>query len=250
MLDNNPLFRDYQEVRRNIESKLASPGLILGHVVLFNLAVLALFAFTVLLNPAVPFYVPRSHFVDAGASYAMTAWSLLLVAHGLWVYRKSGADGGQRGRVIEGELEHRIKQGDTDLLDNPRQTFQIRGLLTEDVRLRSGVFVPILAFIFVNALTWAVWGIQGAYSSYTWTVTLPTTLAFLLPALVVNMVRRQRRNRRIMRLLDEDSAYGAPVKAKRTLNDDDEAVYHLSDDGELVAVEGDAAERKAKMRYD
>lgn len=100
MWDQSTAFRDYQAIRRNIESKLVSPNVMLGHIVLFNLAVLALFFFTMLLNPNVPFYVPRSHFVEAGASYAMTAWSVILAAHGLWAYRKSGgngADGGDRG---------------------------------------------------------------------------------------------------------------------------------------------------------
>jgi hypothetical protein len=66
---------------------------------------------------------------------------------------------------------------------------------------------------------------------------------------VVNVVRRGRRDRRIRRLLDEDSAYGAPLKAKRKLDDEDEAVYRLSDDGELVAMEGDeAADRQIGRR--
>lgn len=152
--------------------------------------------------------------------------------------------------MIEDELKQRIEQGDTDLLDNPRQTFQIHGLLSEDVRLRAGVFVPITAFVLLNALSWVVWAIQGAYSSYSWTVTLPTTLVFILPALVVNVIRRGRRNRRIKRLLGEDSAYGAPWKAKRNADVEDEAIYRLSEDGELVAVEEDESHgdvRKAKM---
>ena len=136
-------------------------------------------------------------------------------------------------RAVDDELNQRLERGDTELLDNPRAAFRLQALLNEDIRERAGIFTAIMAFLMVNAVTWLAWAAQGAYSSYTWQMTVPTTLVFLLPALALNTWRRARRNRRIVRTLSGERGFDAPLmKAKRTL--DEETAYRLSDDGELV----------------
>ena len=247
MWDKHPLFLDYLHIRQRIESRLASSQAILAHVGLFLIAVLALLIST--MYPINYPYVPRSHFMNATASYLMTLWSIALLGHGVWAYRKSGASASRRAQAVENELNLRLERGDTDLLDNPRQVFRLQALLNEDIRQRAGLFAPIMLFLMLNAVTWAAWAVQGASTSYTWQMTVPTALALLLPPLAVNAFRRARRNRRIMRLLTEDQTSSAALKPKRSTDVEREAAYRLSDDGELVPIIEDdeyVAARKAK----
>ncbi len=232
MWDKHPLFLDYLQIRHRVESRLASSQAILAHIGLFLIAVLALLITT--LYPINYPYVPRSHFIDVGASYLMTAWSIILLGHGVLAYRKSGASANTRAQVVENEINQRLENGDTELLDNPRQAFRLQALLNEDIRLRAGLFVPIMLFLMLNAVTWAAWAVQGASTSYTWQMTVPTALVLLPPPLAMNAWRRARRNRRIMRLLTDE--YTVPLKPKRTAEAADDAVYRLSDDGELVQI--------------
>jgi Na+/melibiose symporter-like transporter len=230
--DKHPLFLDYLHIRQRIESRMASSQAILTHIGLFLIAVLALLITT--LYPINYPYVPRSHFIDAGASYLMTVWSIALLGHGVWVYRKSGASANTRARAVENEINQRLEHEDTELFDNPRQVFRLQAVLNEDIRLRAGLFTPITLFLMLNAVTWAAWAVQGASTSYTWQMTIPTALVILLPPLAVNTWRRNRRNRRIMRLLTNE--YAVSEKPKRTAEDARDAVYRLSDDGELVQI--------------
>ena len=71
MWDKNPLFLDYMEIRRRIESRLASRQGILTHIALFNIALIAIFIFTAtIFNPALGYPMgPRSHFMDVNVSY-------------------------------------------------------------------------------------------------------------------------------------------------------------------------------------
>jgi membrane protein implicated in regulation of membrane protease activity len=247
MWEKPPLFLDYLQVRHRIESRLAASQTILGHIALFLIVVIALLisaAYT-----GVYPYVPRSHFIDVGISYLMTVWSIALLGHGLWVYRKSGASANVRTRIIENELNQRLEHGDTELLDDPRQGFRLQALLNEDVRMRAGLLLPVMIFLMINAANWAAWAVQGAYSSWTWQLTVPAALVLLLPPLAVNAWRRRRRNRRIMQLLGDDQTYAAAMKPKRTIDDEDGAAYRLSDDGEFVPISEDTdplAARKAK----
>jgi hypothetical protein len=232
MWDKHPLFLDYLQIRQRVESRLASSQVILAHIGLFLIAVLALLITT--LYPINYPYVPRLHFIDPGVSYLMTVWSILLLGHGLSAYQKSGASNNKRAQIIEDEVNQRLEHGDTELLDNPRQAFRLQALLNEDIRLRAGLFAPIMLFLMLNAVTWAAWAVQGASTSYTWQMTIPTALFFLSPPLAVNTWRRARRNRRIMRLLTDE--YVASEKPKRTAQAAHDAAYHLSDDGELVQI--------------
>lgn len=232
MWDKHPLFLDYLQIRQRVESRLASSQAILAHIGLFLIAVLALLITT--LYPINYPYVPRSHFINVGASYLMTAWSIVLLGHGVWAYRKSGASDNKRAQIIENEVNQRLEHGDTELLDNPRQVFRLQALLNEDIRLRAGLFVPIMLFLMLNAVTWAAWAVQGASTSYTWQMTIPTALFFLLPPLAVNTWRRARRNRRIMRLLTDE--YATSEKPKRTAEAAHDTIYRLSDDGELMQI--------------
>jgi hypothetical protein len=232
MWDKHPLFLDYLQIRQRVESRLASSQAIFAHIGLFLIAVLALLITT--LYPINYPYVPRPQFIDLGVSYVMTVWSILLLGHGLSAYQKSGASHNKRAHIIENEVNQRLEHGDTELLDNPRQAFRLQALLNEDIRLRAGLFTPILLFLMLNAVTWAAWAVQGASTSYTWQMTIPTALFILLPPLAVNAWRRARRNRRIARLLTDE--YAGALKPKRTTQAAADAVYRLSDDGELVQI--------------
>jgi hypothetical protein len=237
MWDKQPLFLDYLQIRQRIESRLAASQAILAHIGLYLIAVLA-FLIASIYPPNYP-YVPRSYFIEPGVSYLMTAWSILLLGHGVWAYRKSGASGNIRAQAIENEINQRLEHGDTELLSNPRHAFRLQALLNEDIRLRAGLFAPIMTFLMLNAVTWAAWAVQGEFTSYTWQMTVPTALVVLLPPLAVNAWRRGRRNRRIMRLLTDE--YAASMKPKRTVEVAYDAAYRLSDDGELVEISEDDA---------
>src|SRR5262245_43365277 len=99
MWDKHPLFLDYLQIRKRAESRLASSQPVLAHIGLFLIAVLALLITT--MYPSNYPYVPRSHFINASASYLMTVWSIILLGHGVWAYRRSGASANKRGQVIE-----------------------------------------------------------------------------------------------------------------------------------------------------
>jgi len=235
MWDKHPLYLDYLQIRQRIESRLASSQAILAHIVLFLIAVLALLITT--LYPINYPYVPRSYFINPNASYIMTAWSIILLSHWVLLYRNSGASHNKRAQAVENEINQRLERGDTELLDNPRQAFRLQALLNEDIRLRAGLFAPIMVFLMLNAVTWVAWAVQGEFTSYTWQMTVPTALVFLLPPLAVNAWRRARRNRRIIRLLTDE--YAISEKPKRTAETVHDAAYRLSDDGELLQTSQD-----------
>ncbi len=235
---NNDFF-DYIEIRRRIERQLPGAQQVFGHLALFLLAVIAFVTIRYGQYSVNPW---PGYGLEPGLAYAMTFWSILLLIHGLWAYRRSGAAGAARERAVERELEKRIGQDDTGLLADHRRVFRIRGLLDEDIRLRSGLFIWLLSFLAVNATTWVIWASAGARSSYTLQMTIPTAIAFVAPALVLNLWRRRRRDRKLQRLMSEQAPQAAKAKRKRSFDEMAERAVRLSDDGELVNADDDLDE--------
>jgi 2TM domain len=236
----NNAFLDYLEIRRRIERRLPGMLWVWVHLAPFLAVVIMLLG----VNSAyIDRYPDPPYFLVPGLGLPMTFWSIALLLHGLWSYRRSAAMARTREQGIDQELRERIEQDDTMLLADPRRVFRIRGLLDEDIRQRSGLYMALLAFLLLNAATWIVWASKGADDSYTWQMTIPTVIVFLLPALALNMWRRRRRDHKLERLMAERKVDTGKSKRKLSFDDMAEAAVRLSDDGELVPF--DDAQREA-----
>jgi hypothetical protein len=230
----NNEFLDYVEIRRRIERLLPGMQAVFVHLVLFLAAVVVFLAVEF---PRLHYYSYTQYFMEPGMGFFMTVWSVLLVLHGLWLYRRSGSAAAVREQAVEREIQARLEQGDTALLEDQRRVFRIRGLLDEDIRQRAGLNVALLTFLAVNVGTWLVWASHGAVDSYTWQMTIPTALAFLIPAFVLNLWRRRRRDTRLRSLMSERTVAAGKAKRKLSFDDIAERAVHLSDDGELVNLD-------------
>jgi hypothetical protein len=240
-------FLDYVEIRRRIERHLPGMFWVFVHLALFLAAVLALLGIE---HPMYYYNGYTSSFIRPDLGFAMTFWSVLLLIHSLWTFRRSGATGKVRERAIERELQERLEQDDTQLLNDQRRVFRIRGLLDEDIRQRSGHFVGLLGFLILNAATWFVWAANGGRDSYTWQMTIPTAIAVLAPALALNLFRRRRRDQKLQALMSDHLVQVAKGKRKLSFDDLAERTVRLSDDGELVHADDDQVEvTQADSRY-
>jgi hypothetical protein len=225
-------FLDYVEIRRRIEQRLPQMPAVWAHLALFLGAVIVLVTVT---SPHGGYYYYErvGYFIQPGNGFAMAGWSVLLLIHGLWAYKRSGA-ASIREQAVERELRERLEHDDTGLLADHRRNFRIRGLLDEDVRQRAGLYVGMLAFLLINAVTWLIWGANGARDSYTWQMTIPTAIAILAPAFALNAWRRARRDRKLQALMSEQHTQVAKSKRKLSFDEMAERAVRLSDDGELV----------------
>jgi hypothetical protein len=240
MWEQDSAYLDYGEIRRRIEQRLAGATGIVWHMALFLVAILAILMFVI---PGQTNGYP--YFIEPGVGALFAIWSIVLMLHGARSFRRSGAIPRRREPAIEEEISERVEQGDTVLLEDVRQVFRVRALLNQDIRQRAGILAVINAFLIFNAFVWVMWTLQGATSSYTWQMTIPTAIVFLLPAFALNALRRVRRDRKLARMLAGlDNRVEVP-KRKRLL--DDEVFVRLSDDGELEEIfEEDYPVRKSK----
>src|SRR5437879_4514794 len=93
-------FLDYIEIRRRIERQLSGMFWVFVHLGLFLAAVLALLA----IEHPIYYYNGGTSFIEPNIGFAMTYWSVLLLLHSLWTYRRSGATAKVRERAVEREL--------------------------------------------------------------------------------------------------------------------------------------------------
>jgi hypothetical protein len=228
MKHTSPLFFEYSEVRRRVERKLANTQLVMSHFLVF------LFAEMVVLSTRVPGEPSYWRQLPTSIGIPFALWSFVLLGHGLWVYRKSGASAKAREAVIHSQLEERLEHGDTELLNTQREAFRLQGLLDEDIRKRSSVYTTTLVFLALNVVGWVIYVASQRDATFPWNV-MPLTLMFLTPALMVNFLSRLQRKRIYTELLEhwQSQPDTSAQKSKQKRREDDAAV-RLSDDGELV----------------
>jgi hypothetical protein len=225
-MKNSPLFIEYQEIRRRIEHRLARMQAVMGHILVNFAAMIAIFIY----------YDNSSVFqVDRRLTAFMMLWSQFLLLHSLWVYRKSAASNKARDAAITHQLDERIERDDTEILNNPREAFRLHGLLEEDIRKRSGMFLPALLFVGLNAMMWMMAMSFRSTTFYPGEVIIPMFFMFLIPAVIINMFRRGSRERKYNRLFtnwsalfQESNPYPKPKHGQQA------RTLHLGDDGELV----------------
>lgn len=225
MKNSSPLFFEYKEIRRRVERQLGSANMLIGHLVMFFMAVIA----------TISYFSPTLYFqgtFQLAVSGMLMLWSFALAGHGFLVYRTAGASGRARELAINRQLEERLTQGDTELLNNPRDVFRIHGLLEDDIRKRSGTLLALLSFLVLNAAGWLIYIGSSGESLYPWNL-LAFAFLILTPALIINFLRRWLRERRYAALFSYWAAQPEVGRTKEKRREDD-AALRLSDDGELI----------------
>ena len=230
-------FLDYLEVRRRVERRLASGKWLLLHTIAFGVGA-AYIGYCGLMGW--PLYWTRNDvpLIDSSYGFIVACWSSLLLVHGLWTYWRSGAHGGKRDEVIEGEMHKHVQADDLYLSHHPRDLFRLHGLLNDDIRTRASIIPVLLVFISINALIWIPWDILQPGSPFAWRAS-PLLIIPLLLALAWNIWWRGRHNSQIREQL-ESLFSNQPIEADY----DPEREVHLSDDGELVTVDEYMMKRK------
>jgi hypothetical protein len=241
MWNNYWTFLDYLELRRRIEKRLAGGKWLLLHTALFFAAVL----FFTAMRPPPPYYF--DYYIQPGAGYFMVVWSLLLAAHGLLTYVRSGGSASRRGQAIEAEMRERIQNDDTYLSDDPKDLFRLHGILDDDIGKRSSSVSLLTIYTTINAMLWIPWAIfDGASDSFAWTAS-PIMLIFIfLPLLGFSAFSSAGRERKLRQQM-ENSGEPMPAipKQKRAAH---ESAMRLSDDGELIMIEDEMEQPKSKRR--
>jgi hypothetical protein len=239
MKNTSPLFFEYTEIRRRVERQLAITQMVISHFLLF------LFAEMIVLTSRPPDAPSYWRQLPMSIGIPLALWSLALLGHGVWVYRKSGASAKAREAAINHQLEERLDEGDTELLNTQREAFRLHGLLEEDIRKRSGTYTATLLFLALNLVGWVIYAASQRDGTFPWNA-LPLTILCLAPATLVNFLRRVQREREYAALFDNWSAQGdSSVRQSKPKRREDESTVRLSDDGELVE-EYQAGMNKAK----
>lgn len=228
-------FLDYLELRRRVEKRLTSGNRLFLHIVLFGLGatIAGVAGFNAIYTPGEYF------FIDAHIGYWVSAWSALLLAHGLWTYVRSGASSGRRDHIIESEMRERLQAHDMYLSDHPKDLFRLHGILNDDIKSRSHLPMILLFYIFLNALLWLPWAITDARTSFAWQIS-PMLIVPLVLTLATNIWVRARHERQLRKQLEQLFGYQQ--------SDDDEPDYareaRLNSDDEMVTIEDYMLKRK------
>lgn len=178
----------------------------------------------------------RFYFLAPEAGHIMALWSVLLVAHSLWTFRRSGMVTSTRTTVIENELSERLEANDIYLSDDPKDLFRLKGLLQDDLRKRSGSSVILPVFTIVNMMLWLPWAATAASTGAAWQIAPLLALGFT-PIFLLNLWLRSRQEAWVQRQLE-------PRAVKRKLHTD--AALRLTADGKLVDLDDETALRAAK----
>jgi hypothetical protein len=252
--DSNLPFYDYREIRRRVENRLGGDLSVLTHAILFLIVSVAIMNNARGMESApgsgVWQYLPP----DFKIYPQMSLWGVILVVHGVWTCLRVGLPKPIRTRVIDTEIKERLEQEDTQLLEDHRHIFHIKGFLDEDMRQRAMVALLILAVLIYIASVWIRITfydfLRMEYFSPQATVppvAIPIAIRFgpalIVPAtLLVYWFQRNRRDQKFKQLVAAWGAAGDEVKNKHELK---AKSVRLSDDGELIAVADDLPQQKA-----
>ncbi len=234
---------EFKTLRNRIERRLNHGLLLLVHLVLFlGMIGYLMWDLRYTLTPETGYFMQRDR------AEFMFSWSLLLGAHTVFTYVRSGLRAGRRDRVIEHELRERLELDDTRLLSDPRDAFRLHGLLADNIQQRARAIMPLFAFLLVMLTIWFLsgTGVVGSliYTSFAWQMTLLLAVPFGMWLLVAQALR-SRVDARQQRELTRYADYADKAKPKR--DDFDPAALALSDDGELVAYDADDEQPRQRM---
>jgi len=226
-------FLDYVEIRRRVEGRFARIAGLVVHSFIFIAitAWLGILGTIVNTNPT----EERFYFLAPEAGHIMALWSMLLVAHGLWTFWRSGMTTTTRTQAIDPELNERLQADDVYLSDDPRDLFRLKALLHEDLRKRSGSNSILLIFTVVNMMLWLPWAATAADTGAAWQIAPLLALGFT-PIFLLNFWLPSRQEAWVQRQLE-------PRPVKRKSHQD--ASLRLTGDGELIEVD-EAALRTVK----
>lgn len=234
MWGNYGSYLDYLELRRRVEKRLMPSFWLLIHTALFALWTPIWLAIYTDRTSA------RDGFVSQPMAQFMMVWSIVLLAHGLWTWLRSGAWAGARSRAIEREMRD-VALDDTFFAQDERDLFRLHGMLDEDIRSRANNVLVLVAFTFINAINWIGSG-GGHMTSYPWQITPFLAVVVLLPVLIFNLSRSERKTRHLTQIMT--SGETAP-KAKRTHQPE---FMYLTDEGEALEIIEDDEKPKRAFR--
>lgn len=140
-------FLDYRATQRQLASQFARPRLLLLHVLAFVVVMTAIWAYGTGAN------LWRYYDNLILPNVAGAVWSLALVGHALWHFRRSAALHAQRERAVEAEMRAYIArnpQADSDAL------FEMHRALERDLEAQGRWSLSLTVFALVNTVSWTV----------------------------------------------------------------------------------------------
>lgn len=235
-MNNYHLYLDYLELRRRVERHLSRALPVVAHIIIF-----AVVANLIGWNGYKGIRDPNDYyFIAPEFGRFLAGWSGVLLVHTLWQTLRSSLPGYVRNRAIEKEMRARLELNDSYLTDDPKMLFRLHGLLEENIRMRGGFFILLLATAILNAMIWIPWALDEPRTSRGWMIAQTLEVIVLVTSLIYGAWRSGKENqlRKQLEALPPVSNYNPPAE--------EEVTFRLQDDGELVDFPISSPEQKKK----